>query len=153
MAKPTKPDETTSAAPPELTDEQAAQLREVADASIDAGLSIDEQIAALTTALEAITGAPLTDEQTTELRSNLVAHHDRLEREALMERHAIEHDPSRVIYPINVMIGEGTERTHVDGVEYAVDPETGRIVCRADDPAAPPVTPEPEPDEADADPA
>lgn len=36
-------------------------------------------------------------------------------------------DPSAVVYPVGVYIGEGAERAWTDGVEYVVDPETGRI--------------------------
>lgn len=36
-------------------------------------------------------------------------------------------DPSEVVYPIGVHVGVGVESTHIDGVEYLVDPETGNI--------------------------
>lgn len=32
-----------------------------------------------------------------------------------------------LVHPIGALIGEGVEATNVDGVDYKVDPETGRI--------------------------
>lgn len=34
-------------------------------------------------------------------------------------------------HPLDVMIGVGTESTSIDGVDYVVDPETGRVTGTA----------------------
>lgn len=35
--------------------------------------------------------------------------------------------PTEVVYPVGAFIGIGAEATHIDGIEYVVDPETGKI--------------------------
>lgn len=40
-------------------------------------------------------------------------------------------DTEETGYPVGAFIGVGAEATHVDGVEYKVDPETGYVTGKA----------------------